>query len=452
MSFDFDSLVEEHFKKNRDVYGFQSIASLIEEVMEAKTLTEAQDKVRQRAQEFLLVLPKFTPTEAWGNPESMERQQINRLFSVVGGGRSIEGKLTYLQRIVAESSKITSPRRIISSLIILESLSAVINSFNAASAGFVFEGFLAALLQGEQEAEISAMGNLPIQDLIAFKDSENPLPISLKLLGPKTKIEGSYTNLIDGLDEFGEMIYIVARKDGEAIAIEQFRLTQENFLDALYLDAKGRGKKSGASLITLASLGLGPEESLQQLKAAESWEERYALLQQTKGYSTTVRAKKERLKAEREAAEAAAQEAEQVDIAADTDSVVAAREALYEAIREEWTLLLEGEKQHTQWSISVPQLKSFDFVEYQELGTLPYSAKQIEDVAIIHMDKLNGDITQLFSATKDLSENINKYFTFDKRDRAISSGERAIENTAQIEASIKAGIATTSREPESSEN
>jgi len=452
MSFDFDSLVEEHFKKNRDMYGFQSIAALIEEVMEAKTLTEAQDKVRQRAQEFLLVLPKFTPTEAWGNPESMERQQINRLFSVVGGGRSIEGKLTYLQRIVAESSKITSPRRIISSLIILESLSAVINSFNAASAGFVFEGFLAALLQGEQEAEISAMGNLPIQDLIAFKDSENPLPISLKLLGPKTKIEGSYTNLIDGLDEFGEMIYIVARKDGEAIAIEQFRFTQENFLDALYLDAKGRGKKAGASLITLASLGLSPEESLQQLKAAESWEERYALLQQTTGYSTKVRAKKERLKAEREAAEAAAQEAEQVDIAADTDSVVAAREALYEAIREEWTLLLEGEKQHTQWSISIPQLESFDFVEYQELGTLPYSAKQIEDVAIIHMDKLNGDITQLFSATKDLSENINKYFTFDKRASAIGAGERAIENTAQIEASIKAGIATTSKEPESSEN
>ena len=438
MSFDFDSLVEEHFKKNRDVYGFQSIAALIEEVMEAKTLTEAQDKVRERAQEFLLVLPKFTPTEAWGNPESMERQQINRLFSVVGGGRSIEGKLTYLQRIVAESSKITSPRR-------------VINSFNAASAGFVFEGFLAALLQGEQEAEISAMGNLPIQDLIAFKDSDTPMPISLKLLGPKTNIEGSYTNLVDGLDEFGEMIYIVARKDGEAIAIEQFRFTQENFLDALYLDAKGRGKKAGASLITLASLGLSPEESLQQLKAAGSWEERYELLQQTTGYSSKVRAKKERLKAEREAAEVEAQEAEEVDIAADTDSVEAAREALHEAIREEWTLLLEGEKQHTQWSISVPQLKSFDFVEYQELGTLPYSAKQIEDVAIIHMDKLNGDITQLFSATKDLSENINKYFTFDKRDRAISSGERAIENTTQIEASIKAGIATTSKEPESSE-
>ena len=38
MSFDFDLLVEDHFKKHRDVYGFESIATLIEEVMSASTL------------------------------------------------------------------------------------------------------------------------------------------------------------------------------------------------------------------------------------------------------------------------------------------------------------------------------------------------------------------------------------------------------------------------------
>ena len=447
MSFDFDLLVEDHFKKHRDVYGFESIATLIEEVMNASTLEEAQDSVQKKAQEFLLVLPKFTPTEAWGNPESMERQQINRLFAVMGGGRTIEGKLKFLQQIANPQNKITSPRRIISSLIILEALSAVITSFNAASAGFVFEGFLAALLQGEQEAEISAMGNLPIQDLIAFSDREEAArPISLKLLGPKTNIEGSYTNLVDGLDEFGEMIYIVARKDGDAIALEQFRFNQDNFLDALYLDARGKGKKSGASLITLSALGLDAEDSLAQLKAVPSWEERYELLQQTDGYSGAVRAKKERLRAAQEAEEAV--EAEEVDVAADTVNVEAAQEELHEAIREEWMLLTEGAKQHTQWSISVPQLLSFDFVEYQTLGVLPYSTEQIVNVAAMHMDKLNGDLMQLFGATKDLSENINKYFTFDKRDRAISSGEKALQNTAQIEESLRAGLEQTEAEPE----
>ena len=32
---DIDTLVENHFKKNRDIYGFDSIIALVEEVMES---------------------------------------------------------------------------------------------------------------------------------------------------------------------------------------------------------------------------------------------------------------------------------------------------------------------------------------------------------------------------------------------------------------------------------
>jgi hypothetical protein len=63
------------------------------------------------------------------------------------------------------------------------------------------------------------------------------------------------------------------------------------------------------------------------------------------------------------------------------------------------------------------------------------------------MDKLNGDLFTLFSATKSLSENINKYFTFDHRDRAISSAESAIINTDEIEESLRKDIETTAKEP-----
>ena len=473
MTSEFDQIVENHFEEKRDVFGFDSIAKLIEEVMDARTLEEAQDSVQKRAEQFLLVLPKFTPTEAWGNPNSMERQQINRLFAVMGGGRTIKGKLGFLQRMADPKNKITSPRRIISSLIILESLSAVVTSFNAASAGFVFEGFLAALLEGEQITDMSAKGNLPIQDLIAFtprEEEEGPgRPISLKLLGPKTNIEGSYTNLVDGLGEFGEMIYIVARKvpaaeaptadkaPAEVIAIEQFRFTQDNFIDALYLDAKGKGKAKGLRLFELP--GKTAEDSIKILKRQPTWEEKYDLLQQTSGYSQRIKkARADRLAAAAEAEKAAASaEAEQTAQSAEADpapEVAATRgaadqvqAALHEMIREEWSLLLE-EKGGTQWTISAPQLKTFDFVEYVTLGILPFSAEQIRNVAVMHMDKLNGDLFNLFGATKALSENINKYFTFDKRDRAISSGERAIENTAQIEQALTKGITATAAEPE----
>ena len=399
-------------------------------IMESTTKPLVTEMAADRAKEFVLSLPKFTPTEAWGKPDSIEREQITKLFNAIGGGRSIEGKLKFLQRIVAEDSRITSPRRIISSIIILECLKAVITSFNASSAGFVFEGFLSALLQGSQEAEVSAKGNLPIQDLIAFSDSDKPVPISLKLLNKTTNIEGSYTNLVDGLDEFGEMVYIVARKDGEAIAIEKFRFDQNNFIDALSTSARG-GTTKGLNLFQLPNMS--PQDSVTKLKAAESWPEKYALLQYTAGYS-------ERIRKKREAAAAAQQPAQQDADSEDASSAqLAAQRELDEAIKEEWNLLLE-KAGGTQWHISPKQLVTYDFVEYQTLGELPYTEKRIIQIAKIHMDKLNTEIMQLFNATKELSDNINRYFLVEKRSTAINSGNKAIQDSIQIQKTLQADI------------
>ena len=399
-------------------------------IMESATKPLVTEMAADKAKEFVLSLPKFTPTEAWGKPDSIERQQITKLFNAIGGGRSIEGKLKFLQRIVAEDSKITSPRRIISSIIILECLKAVITSFNASSAGFVFEGFLSALLQGTQEAEVSAKGNLPIQDLIAFSDSDKPVPISLKLLNKTTNIEGSYTNLIDGLDEFKQMVYIVARKDGEAIAIEKFRFDQNNFIDALSTSARG-GTTKGLNLFQLPNMS--PQDSVAKLKAVKSWPEKYALLQYTAGYS-------ERIRKKREAAAAAQQPAQQdADSEDASNAQLAAQRELDEAIKEEWNLLLE-KAGGTQWHISPKQLVTYDFVEYQTLGELPYTEKRIIQIAKIHMDKLNTEIMQLFNATKELSDNINRYFLVEKRSTAINSGNKAIQDSIQIQKTLQADI------------
>ena len=399
-------------------------------VMESATRSLVTEIEADRAKDFVLSLPKFTPTEAWGDPNSIERQQITKLFNAIGGGRSIEGKLQFLQRIVAEDSKIRSPRRIISSIIILECLKAVINSFNASSAGFVFEGFLSALLQGSQESEVSAKGNLPIQDLIAFSDSDKPVPISLKLLNKTTNIEGSYTNLVDGLDEFGEMVYIVARKDGEAIAIEKFRFDQNNFIDALSTSARG-GTTKGLNLFQLPNKTA--EQSVATLKAAESWPEKYNLLQYTAGYSERVRKKREAAAAQDQAAQ------ENPDSEEAANAQLAAQNDVNEAVMEEWNLLLE-KAGGTQWHISPKQLVTFDFVEYQTLGELPYTEERIVKIAKIHIDKLNVEIMQLFTATKDLSDNINRYFLVEKRSTAINSGNKAIQDSIEIQQTLQAQL------------
>lgn len=418
-------LKEEYAKKERTVTPntlMEMIEGTLDKIYEefARKPEPIHEMAQDRAKEFVLSLPKFTPSEAWGDPNSMERQQITKLFNAIGGGRTIEGKLKFLQRIVDPDSKITSPRRIISSLIILESLKAVIHSFNAASAGFVFEGWLSALLQGTQEAEISAKGNLPIQDLIAFEGTDKAVPISLKLLGPKTDVEGSFTNLVDGLDEFGEMVYIVARKDKETggMMIEKFTFTQDNFMRALITTSKGGTKKT--DLLQLRDTDLSTEDSIKYIMSQETWPERYELLQQTRGYSQRVRKKKMAAQVDPQPRQEPEAEPEQ------------------QPINESG----KGDGGY-QWGLSVPQLKSgalTDMLGVTVLGELPYSEEQIVRVARMHMDKLNEEIMQLFTATKDLSDNINRYFLVEKRSTAINSGNQAVKDSIEIQQTLQAQI------------
>tara|TARA_B100001123_G_scaffold74689_1_gene84115 strand:+ start:9408 stop:10730 length:1323 start_codon:yes stop_codon:yes gene_type:complete len=407
----------------------EALDAVYDEVVAKPAVKEARLK-KEQAKTFMLSLPKFTPSEAWGDPNSMERQQIQQIFNVIGGERTIKAKLGFLQRIASPDNRIRSPRRIISSLIILESLSAVINSFNSSSAGFVFEGFLAALFQGAQEAGVdTTAGSLPIEDLIAFSDTDKAVPISLKLLNQTTQVEGSYTNLIDGLSKFGHMVYLVARKDsdGSGINIEQFTLDKDNFVKALSQSARG-GSKKGASVFQIVDhpdLGtLNVAQSLQLLNSIVSkdnpqeWEKKYDILQHTKGYSGKVRDKRKREK------EAAALKAAQSEGGLDMDSQTSLQES----------------KGGTQWSISPAQLVSFDFVEYDHLGELKYSEEELKKTAEMHMAKLDEELLVLFEATQGLSEHVNEYFTYEKRSKAISSGEKAIQDTVTIQKSLTAQI------------
>ena len=429
--------------------------SLFEEVFQdwaegGKVLTEMSDKARKKeAEKFLLSLPKFTPTEAWGNPQSTSRKTINRIFSVVGGGASVEGKLAYLQRITDENNRITSPRRVIASLIMLEALATIVSDFNEASAGFVFEGWLSALLQGRQEADRTDKGNLPIQDLVAFtqlKEGTPTVPVSLKLLSPKTKVEGSYTNLIDALfdePEFGgRMYYVVARKLENHITIEGFDINRENFIDLMTLQggAKGTTKLKGSGKVLfdikdpeiVRKYGLkngSAENVIALLKSLKDKpEEQYQILIRTAGYTQLSR-KLSQMEKQPQDQERSPEEAEQMQ---------------NEAIRrysERERLLTESSQ--TQWTLSTTQIDVLvreGVIKLAQLGELPKNRETVIEVATMHMDTVRDKFMVLFKAFADLNENINKYFTFPKRDQAIKAGERAITDTSVIQREIQDNV------------
>jgi hypothetical protein len=478
--------------------------ALFEEVFQDWTegtsaLTEMSDKARKKeAEKFLLSLPKFTPTEAWGNPESTGRKTINRIFSVIGGGASVEGKLAYLQRITDVNNRITSPRRVIASLIMLEALAAIISDFNEASAGFVFEGWLSALLQGRQEAERTDKGNLPIQDLVAFtqlKEGTPTVPVSLKLLSPKTKVEGSYTNLVDALfdePEFGgRMYYVVARKLENHIVVEGFDINRGNFIDLMTLQGGAKGttklKGSGAVLFEVSDTAILRKHGLRRgdaqsvidlLKSLDGKpDEQYEILMRTAGYTQLSRklaqiekekdqeqgqedqnfedpeiqrlAKKFNLKkdpqSEKEENLLRAQEKAGVSRPRKSSGSYRSSNSLREAAIKRYSdrerLLTESSQ--TQWTLSVSQidvLVKHGVIELATLGELPKTRDMVIEVATMHMDTVRDKFMILFKAFADLNDNINKYITFPKRNEAIKAGERAISDTGVIQKEIQDNV------------
>jgi hypothetical protein len=118
-------------------------------VVDRPIITEKENNIKkERAKQFVLNLPKFSPNESWGKPQSMERKQVEKIFGTISGGASIQAKFDDIIGRANFDTNMRAPRRIISTLIFLESLSAVINSFTESSAGFVLEGFLAAMFSG----------------------------------------------------------------------------------------------------------------------------------------------------------------------------------------------------------------------------------------------------------------------------------------------------------------
>jgi hypothetical protein len=241
-----EQLVENFFKpqpKQEEQFSITELLSLISEVesnfKSVKTLTE------QEGERFSvsIPLPKLTPTEAWGNPDNQSRKDVDRIFASITRQGGVKERIDHVNSFLDPKQAIKKApggkvNAVLNMLQIIEALQAALNDYNESSAGFVFEGFMAALTGGKQ---ISGRvgGTLPIEDFITA-DGEQ---VSLKLLSPKTGIHGSFTNLIDYLflrGKAGEpsIKYLVAYKDTEGqnvskLAIYDFILSRENFVEAM---------------------------------------------------------------------------------------------------------------------------------------------------------------------------------------------------------------------------
>ncbi len=266
----------------------EQIVASVNEVLRGATLI--QEEAREGFS-VRLSLPRLTPNESWGDPDSQSRKDIDRIFASITRKGSIKERIDHINSFAdpARAQRKGTGKRfntILNMMMILESLQACLNDYSESSSGFVFEGFMAAVTGGKQIAG-RVGGTLPIEDFVAG-DGE---PVSLKLLSPKTPIHGSFTNLIDYLFIRGgtgvdNIKYLIGRKNSDdagsvtELMLLEFVINRRNFVEIML--ASGNQDLLGdqaKALEALAGVWKGSEEEIIKMRD---------VLLRTPGYNQTL--------------------------------------------------------------------------------------------------------------------------------------------------------------------
>jgi len=496
MSVDWDLLIENHLDKGEKKMSLgllmESISEVLAEVEEQESFLISEQQGGGRFS-VNIPIPKLIPTEAWGNPENISRQDVDKVFSVFRKAASVKDRISMINSFLdPAAAKRKAPGGKVNTLLsvmqVIEALQAALNDYSESSAGFVFEGFMAALTGGRQEAG-RVGGTLPIEDFIT-ETGEN---VSLKLLSPKTSIHGSFTNLIDylfvrGGEKSSEIKYLIAYKKVESsevteLAIWDFIINRNNIVDVM--DQSGNANK------TFGDKAAEVKQWIQKYDGSPEWRQQMAaLMSQTPGYDkkrgillkTGDEEEKEKEKkpdntyANRIAKERYAKIESGVEQAAKNFasgkgpdfekwwSENVSDEQLEKAGRlsagqknttkkalkkvfdsasgklsesffgdfdaREKSLLSEAKGSSAdggaQWSISGAQMQNMrSLINLDYYGEINFSQGNIDELSKIYIDKLGEDIMTILNATKEFTEKIGTYFVAENRGEAASANKEA---------------------------
>ena len=172
--------------------------------------------------------PKLQINKNWGrDPEKGFDVKLFREAGLTGSG-DYRHRLQRLAALVdcTPSQCPTSASEILSRLVVMDIFASILLEFRGSTGGFLFENFMALLLQG------NVIDGTKIQDIEA-QTTREVKPVSLKLLRHDGYIGGSEKNLEAVLETGQDVLYIVGfkpeDKSGEqAVGMYTLKLTKDH--------------------------------------------------------------------------------------------------------------------------------------------------------------------------------------------------------------------------------
>jgi len=268
--FDLDKIISEAY--GNEPMSFEKLAEMVEDML---VLQESLGLIREESEKT-----KYKPIDikwrpyvqmseiAWGStkyrsaePRDVDgdneisaaeqnpaREQLKRYLSAIPAGNikeKIDGLNKFIENINSDSPAIDGIGKAVSFMMFYRTLYDIISDFNAAAAGFIFESFLAVLLDADRGHQVPASGAKTIADFIVYPNGGR-IPISLKLYAAGSlKVGGSYVQLVEDLaGEFGMMQYIVitkvsgSDKQVQSLKFYSFNFTLDNFAKIINLTGR----------------------------------------------------------------------------------------------------------------------------------------------------------------------------------------------------------------------